>query len=363
VTSDAGPIKTAVAIETSALIVAYGRADAVVCDVSLHARAGSITVLLGPSGCGKTTLLRAIAGLERPRSGTVRLGNELVSGPDLWVPPQRRSVGMVFQDPSLFPHLTVASNIAFGLRGTERAQREARVTELLELVEMREFADRLPGTLSGGQQQRIALARSLAPEPAVLLLDEPFSALDANLRTQLRGDVARIVREVGVTTVFVTHDQDEAFVMGDTVGVMHEGRLRQLGAPDELYTRPADRWVAEFVGEANVLAATSADGFAGTVLGRVPLVATAASGRVAVLVRPEDVTVSAVTVSDKGTSDKGTPGVVEHLDFFGHDTRLAIRLVDGTLVVARMRSREGLHHGAQVAVAYAGGSAVSWPVA
>lgn len=339
-----------VAIAVEAVTVGYGQAAPVVCDVSLRAPAGSITVLLGPSGCGKTTLLRAIAGLERPRSGTVQFGDVQVSGPDTWMPPQRRNVGMVFQDPALFPHLTAASNIAFGLRRVERAERDARVIELLELVEMREFADRLPGSLSGGQQQRIALARSLAPKPAVLLLDEPFSALDANLRTQLRGDVARILREVGVTTVFVTHDQDEAFVMGDIVGVMHEGRLRQLGTPEELYGRPTDRWVAEFVGEANVLAATAAEGIAHTALGRVPLAASASNGAVTVLIRPEDVTV--------GT--EGEPGVVEHLDFYGHDARVSIRLLDGTLVLARVRSRSGLHSGAPVAVGYCGGPAESW---
>ena len=341
-----------VAIDVDGVTVGYGQAPPVVCDVSLHAPAGSITVLLGPSGCGKTTLLRAIAGLERPRSGTVRLGDVQVSGPETWVPPQRRNVGMVFQDPALFPHLTAASNIAFGLRRAERAARDARVMELLELVEMREFADRLPGSLSGGQQQRIALARSLAPKPAVLLLDEPFSALDANLRTQLRGEVARILHEVGVTTVFVTHDQDEAFVMGDIVGVMHEGRLRQLGTPEELYGRPTDQWVAEFVGEANVLPATAADGIALTALGRVPLADSAATGAVTVLIRPEDVAV--------GTD--GEPGVVEHLDFYGHDARVSIRLLDGTMVSARVRSRAGLHIGAPVDVAYRGGPAESWAV-
>ena len=338
-------------IELEALTVAYG-GDDVICDVSLHAHAGSITVLLGPSGCGKTTLLRAIAGLERPRSGTVRLGTVQVSGPGVWVSPQRRNVGMVFQDPALFPHLTVASNIAFGLRRAERARRQARVTDLLELVDMRDFADRLPGTLSGGQQQRVALARSLAPNPAVLLLDEPFSALDANLRTQLRGDVARIVREVGVTTVFVTHDQDEALVMGDTVGVMHEGRLRQLDTPHELYSHPTDQWVAEFVGEANMLPATSAKGSALTALGPVP-VAVSALGNVSVLVRPEDLTLGA----------DGAPGTIEHLDFFGHDTRVSIRLRDGTRVLARVRSRDDLREGAQVLVAYSGGVAACWPTA
>ena len=342
--------QASVAVDAEALTVGYGESAPVVCDVTLHAPAGSITVLLGPSGCGKTTLLRAIAGLERPREGTVRFGDVPVSGPDVWVPAQRRNVGMVFQDPALFPHLTVAGNIAFGLRRAERSERDARVTELLELVEMRDFADRLPGTLSGGQQQRIALARSLAPKPAVLLLDEPFSALDANLRTQLRGDVARILREVSVTTMFVTHDQDEAFVMGDIVGVMHNGRLRQLGTPAELYARPADRWIAEFVGEANVLPATAANGVATTALGRVPLATNTAVGSVSVLIRPEDVAI--------GT--EGEPGVVEHLDFFGHDTRVAIRLVDGTRVLARVRSRAGLHNGAQVAVAYQGEPAASW---
>lgn len=342
--------QASVAVDAEDLTVGYGQAAPVVCDVSLHAPAGSITVLLGPSGCGKTTLLRAIAGLERPREGTVRFGDVTVSGPDVWVPAQRRNVGMVFQDPALFPHLTVAGNIAFGLRRAARAEREARVMELLELVEMRDFADRLPSTLSGGQQQRIALARSLAPKPAVLLLDEPFSALDANQRTQLRGDVARIVREVGVTTMFVTHDQDEAFVMGDIVGVMHNGRLRQLGTPDELYGRPTDQWVAEFVGEANVLTATAANGIATTVLGRVPIAASAAAGAVSVLIRPEDVAVGS----------EGELGVIERLDFFGHDTRVAVRLVDGTKILARVRSRAGLHIGARVAVAYRGEPAASW---
>lgn len=339
----------AASITTAGLTVAYGHADPVVCDVALRVPAGSITVLLGPSGCGKTTLLRAIAGLERPRDGSVRLGTTLVSGPGVWVPAQRRGVGMVFQDPSLFPHLTVADNIAFGLRRSERARREARVGELLDLVGMAAYAERLPGSLSGGQQQRVALARSLAPSPSVLLLDEPFSALDANLRAQLRRDVARIVRDVGVTTVFVTHDQDEAFAMGDRVGVIHEGRLRQLGTPAELYGHPVDPWVAEFVGEANVLPAQSTDGIAATPLGRIPLAAPT-TGAVLVLVRPEDV----------GVGSAGAQGQVEFVDFFGHDTRAVIRLADGTRLIARVRAHAGLHVGATVEVGYTGGAAVSW---
>lgn len=343
---------TSVSIAADSLTVAYGRAEPVLRDVSLRVAAGSITVLLGPSGCGKTTLLRSIAGLERPTAGTVRLGDRDVSGPGCWVAPQRRNVGMVFQDPALFPHLSVAANIAFGLRRTTaRPQRATRVMELLELIGLRDYANRSPGTLSGGQQQRVALARSLAPNPAVLLLDEPFSALDASLRAQLRGDVARIVREVGVTTVFVTHDQDEAFELGDTVGVMHEGRIRQIGAPEALYGEPADQWVAEFVGEANILPGWATDGVATTALGPVPLRAGSSIGAVTVLVRPEDVTLAA----------HGQPGIIEHLDFFGHDTRLSIRLDDGTHLFARIRSRVGLHPGDTVAASYAGGHATSWP--
>lgn len=342
-----------VAIDVVSVTVGYGQAPAVVREVSMRAEAGSITVLLGPSGCGKTTLLRAIAGLERPREGTVRLGDVIVSGPTAWVAPQDRNVGMVFQDPALFPHLTAAENIAFGLRRASRAARNARVGELLELVDMAAFADRMPATLSGGQQQRVALARSLAPRPAVLLLDEPFSALDANLRAQLRGDVARIIREVGVTTLFVTHDQDEAFVMGDVVGVLRDGRLCQLATPAELYARPVDEWLAAFVGEANVLRATAADGIAHTALGLVPLAGDIADGAVSVLIRPEDVDIDA----------DGTPGVVEQIDYFGHDTRVSIRLTNGTVIHSRVRTRAGLHVGAAVAVNYGGGPTVSWPVA
>ena len=198
---------------------------AVLRDVDLDVPSGSVVALLGPSGCGKTTLLRIIAGLEAPDAGEVRVGGRLLTGPATSVPPEHRRVGMVFQDWGLFPHLTVAQNVGYGLPRGER--RGARVDEALELVGLVGLGHRSPTTLSGGQQQRVALARALAPRPSVLLLDEPFSNLDAALRVQVRGEVHRLLRELGVTTVFVTHDQEEAFVLGDEVAVMSEGRVVQ----------------------------------------------------------------------------------------------------------------------------------------
>jgi ABC-type Fe3+/spermidine/putrescine transport system ATPase subunit len=239
------------AVSLSGISVAYatdgGDSVAAVTAADLDIEAGSIVALLGPSGCGKTSLLRAIAGLESPTAGSASIGGATVSshgsGKRQWVNPEKRNVGMVFQDGALFPHLTVAQNIVFGLRAMRkelsRAEVLARVDELLDLVDLQGFGDRLPNTLSGGQQQRVALARSLAPQPKVLLLDEPFSALDTSLRVQVRAEVARIVRDVGVTTVFVTHDQDEAFVLGDKVAVMQAGNIEQFGTPDELYRSPA----------------------------------------------------------------------------------------------------------------------------
>ena len=241
--------------------VSYDGAAMAVDDVSVSVAAGSIVSLLGPSGCGKTSLLRAIAGLERPAAGSISIGGRAVSGPGAWVKPEHRSVGMVFQDGALFPHLTVAQNVEFGLNAAhiraDRTERAARVAELLDLVDLAGLDERLPETLSGGQRQRVALARSLAPNPSVLLLDEPFSALDAGLRVHVRAEVARILREVGVTSIFVTHDQDEAFVLGDRVAVMRDGRVEQFGAPDELYRSPTSKWVARFVGEANFVPGAS----------------------------------------------------------------------------------------------------------
>ena len=340
------------AVSLSGISVVYatdgGGSVAAVTSADLDIEAGSIVALLGPSGCGKTSLLRAIAGLEDPTAGSVSIGGTTVSsqgaGKRQWVNPEKRNVGMVFQDGALFPHLSVTQNIVFGLRAMRkelsRTEVLARVDELLELVNLQGFGDRLPNTLSGGQQQRVALARSLAPQPKVLLLDEPFSALDTSLRVQVRAEVARIVRDVGVTTVFVTHDQDEAFVLGDKVAVMQAGKIEQFGTPDELYRSPATPWVAGFVGEANfVLGVISDDDatVAATPIGVVTIDdrrTDPTSNEVQILVRPEQVSLGLDPADGTGVA------AVRTVEYYGHDVRYEVELADGTLLAARTHSTE-----------------------
>jgi iron(III) transport system ATP-binding protein len=225
-----------------------GAVQAAVSDVSLSLKAGDIGVLIGPSGCGKTTLLRAVAGLERASGGSIRLGGEMVSTPDTHMPAEKRRIGMVFQDYALFPHLDVGRNIAFGLQHLSAAARTARVQEVLALVGLDGLQARYPHELSGGQQQRVALARALAPSPRLLLLDEPFSNLDVDLRERLAHEIRGILKAAGATALFVTHDQLEAFAIGDVIGVMHQGHLHQWDDAYALYHRPATRFVAEFIG-------------------------------------------------------------------------------------------------------------------
>jgi iron(III) transport system ATP-binding protein len=219
----------------------------------LELEKGEILALLGPSGCGKTTTLRLIAGFERPDRGLVEIGGRVMADAHTFVPPERRGVGVVFQEYTLFPHLTVEENLVFGLHKLRPHSRTQRLKEMLETVGLTSLAARYPHELSGGQQQRVALARALAPRPSVLLLDEPFSNLDAELRTQMLHDVYVILREVGTTAVFVTHDQEEAFTVADRVGVLNQGKLVQLSRPEELYHLPASRFVARFVGQANFI--------------------------------------------------------------------------------------------------------------
>lgn len=236
-------------LEVSQLKVAYaGRSQPAVRDVSFGLRAGDIGVLIGPSGCGKTTLLRAVAGLEPVTQGVIRLSGQVVSSAGLSVAPEARHVGMVFQDYALFPHLSVGRNVGFGIDPLPRAARAARVAEVLELVDLSGQEERFPHELSGGQQQRVALARALAPKPRLLLLDEPFSNLDVDLRERLAHEVRTILKAANTTALFVTHDQLEAFAIGDIIGVMHEGQLHQWDDAYTLYHRPATRFVAEFIG-------------------------------------------------------------------------------------------------------------------
>jgi len=288
----------------------------------LDVQRGGLLALLGPSGCGKTTALRVIAGFERPDSGSVWVDGEPVAGDQTWVPPEHRRVGMVFQDWALFPHLDVWSNVAFGLKRNE----DERVRAVLKLVDLTGLEHRMPHELSGGQQQRVALARALAPGPRVILLDEPFSSLDAGLRASVRAEVREVLREAGATAVFVTHDQEEALSMADRLAVMVRGRVLQMGAPHEVYRAPANREVGALVGESNFIPAVSAGGVIHSPLGR--LRATGVSdGPLEILARPESI---ALERDDQG------PAVIEHAEFYGHDQLVRASLRDGTKLAVRL---------------------------
>lgn len=289
--------------------------------MDLEAPVGALMTLLGPSGSGKTTALRLIAGFDRPDAGTIEIDGRTVVGPGTFVPPEKRRVGMVFQDYALFPHLTVARNVGYGVPRTGRV---GRVADVLELVGLTDKAERLPHELSGGEQQRVALARALAPDPGVILLDEPFSNLDAALRTRVRAEVAEILRRSGTTAIFVTHDQEEALSLSDSVAIMRDGRVVQAGTPTELYHHPADPWIGAFLGDADFLTGEAASGAVATSVGTFP---TTHSGNVMVMIRPE-----AVTLRPSG--DGGS--VVRHREFFGHDQLVTVSLPDGTTLRARL---------------------------
>ncbi|MEU7905548.1 ABC transporter ATP-binding protein [Actinoplanes sp. NPDC049118] len=310
-----------VAVDLDGLRRSFGSVHALD-GLTLQMRPGELVALLGPSGCGKTTALRILAGLEDADSGRILVGGRDIGG----LPANRRDMGMVFQAYSLFPHLTALENVQFGLKLRRRAAGD-RAARMLELVGISTHAARYPHQLSGGQQQRVALARALAIEPQVLLLDEPLSALDAKVRVQLRDEIRRIQTEVGTTTLFVTHDQEEALAIADRVGVMRAGRLEQLAGPAEVYLRPASAFVADFVGLSNRLPGRL-DGDAVSVLGaRLPLVRPATGGpEVTALVRPESVDV---------VPDPEGPGRVVSTTFLGPTSRVTVA-VGETLVVAQV---------------------------
>ena len=343
----AAPSPAPPAVELVGVTRSFGSVRAVD-DVTLSLPAGGVMALLGPSGCGKTTTLRLVAGFEVPDAGEVHLAGEVVAGGGRWVPPERRRVGMVFQQLALFPHLDVAGNVGYGLRGRSRPERRARVGELLDLVGLapRQLVGPAPlvsgqaDQLSGGQAQRVALARALAPAPAVVLLDEPFSSLDVSLREEVRAEVRAILRAAGATALLVTHDQDEALALGDQVAVMLGGRLAQVAPPEEVYRRPASAGVAAFLGDTNLFAGDLAAGLLDTPIGRLALDGPA--GPATGLVRPEDLDVE---------EDPAGDGRVVEVVYYGHDQVVTVALPGGTTVRARLHARRRLDPGTTVRVA------------
>ncbi len=307
-------------------------------DASVDVSPGSILALLGPSGCGKTTTLRLIAGLETPDAGSIEIGGVVVHGPNGSIAPERRRVGVVFQEFALFPHLDVRRNVGFGL--SRRARRDGRIDQVLRLVGLDRLGYRMPDQLSGGQQQRVALARALAPDPQLTLLDEPFSNLDAALRVPLREQLRDVLRRAGATAVIVTHDQEEALSLADVVGVMMEGRLVQIATPEEIYRRPATRAVAEFIGDRNFVTAQGIGRAVVSELGMVtipdPMV-----GTVDLLVRPEALRV---------TRDPAGQATVRDRRFFGHDQVVNVTFDSGLALDCRVGPAFDLPYGSRVRV-------------
>ena len=347
------------AVEARNVVKAFGAGETAVRaldDVSVGIRQGEFFTLLGPSGCGKTTLLRLIAGFEMPTDGLI-----LLDGQDItWLPPNKRPVNTVFQSYALFPHLTVAQNVSFGLEmlGKPAAEVKARTERMLALVKLEALAGRKTSQLSGGQQQRVALARALAPQPKVLLLDEPLSALDLKLRKEMQIELKRLQTETGITFVFVTHDQEEALTMSDRIGVMSAGKLQQVGSAQDIYTRPVNRFVASFIGETNFIPARR-EGAAlrlgeGHAIPLPPGVSPPEGRALTVTVRPEQVRLCEASDAD------ALPATVTALVYFGTDTHCHMVLKDGTEVVARLQSPasgdSGLSKGQTVAFRFAPGA-------
>ena len=327
------------AIHCSELHKSFGGVRAVD-GVTLRVEPGTIAALLGPSGCGKTTTLRLIAGFERPDSGRVEVGGRVLADARTFIAPERRRIGVVFQDYALFPHLDVADNVAYGLG--RRPDRE-KARRALDLVGLGGEATRAVHELSGGQQQRVALARALAPTPELVLLDEPFSNLDASLREHLRLEVREILSAAGVTALFVTHDQEEALSLAETVAVMRAGRIEQIGTPEEIYSRPVSRWMAEFVGDIEALPGEAADGRARCELGSLAA-DSGARGPVDVLVRPES-----LAIGLHGPASATDAEVVSR-QFYGHDQLVELRLPSGRLIRSRRLGFPPWHPGDRVRV-------------
>jgi iron(III) transport system ATP-binding protein len=302
-----------------------GQARPAVDGLSFAVERGEIFALLGPSGSGKTSTLRMLAGFERAERGRITLDGRVIEGNGAFVPPERRNVGFVFQEFALFPHLTVMENVTFGLHALPRAERVARAMEILERAQLLEHASRYPRQLSGGQQQRVALARAMAPRPHVILMDEPFGSLDPDLREDARRKIRAVFREHHMSAVFVTHDQTEALGFADRIGVMHDGRIEQVGTPEELYNQPRTRFVAAFIGGANILSGVGRGDCVMTPIGRVP-VDRHAMGDVTIALRPEHLQLEAPSASEPA-------GQVVSRVFHGHDLTIRVAFADAELTV------------------------------
>ena len=326
---------------------AYGPGADVLRGVSLCLHAGEIVSLVGPSGCGKTTTLRLVAGLERLQSGAIQVGTQLAATPDLHLPAEARNVGMMFQDYALFPHLTVAENVAFGLSRCDGPERRARALAAMRDVGLDAYADRNPTTLSGGQQQRVALARALAPRPNVVLLDEPFSGLDAELRRKVRADAIHLLKAAGVGALMVTHDPEEALFMSDRIAVMRDGRIDQYGAPKHLYSQPSSPYVARFFGEINELQGVVHAGVAETPLGPAPATELADGARALVMTRPEHILMG----PDAEATGHAVEARVSFARWLGRTALIEMRLPNGQDILVRTADHDWPADGAVVRVA------------
>ncbi len=310
-------------------------------NLSFSLERGKVLALLGPSGCGKTTALRIIAGFEEPSEGTIEVSGRVVLGPGVNVAPEKRHVGMVFQDFALFPHMNVGANVAYGLpRGVNK---KSRASELLDLVGLTGLDGRMPHQLSGGQQQRVALARALAAEPQLILLDEPFSNLDPSIRAHVRTEVKQLIQAVGITAVFVTHDQEEALSLAEEVGVIIAGHLLQIGTPAELYKHPVSREVGEFVGGGNVLPGEVRGGIATCELGAFPVTA-GFEGPADVMFRAEGLALA----------EGGTAATLQGVEYFGHDQLIAVTLPSGAPLKIRLLAAPQFEAGQQLGVSVRG---------
>ncbi|MBZ8179606.1 ABC transporter ATP-binding protein [Oscillatoria salina] len=313
--------------------------------VTLKLHQGDLVSLLGPSGCGKTTLLRLIAGFETPQPGTIKIAGRTVAGAGCWIPPEHRDVGMVFQDYALFPHLQVRKNVAFGLQNTKKknpAEVKKRVQEALALVGLSGLENRYPHQLSGGQQQRVAVARALAPRPSLVLLDEPLSNLDVQVRLRLRQELRDILKAAGTSAIFVTHDQEEALSISDWVAVMRDGCLEQFGTPEEIYQQPASRFVAEFVTQANFLPARRRGEVWETEVGSVPVEKyPCEEDKVELMIRQEDLILQ---------PDEAGNGVIRDRQFLGREHRYCLQMSSGRELIARTQTDNLLAVGTRVKI-------------